>query len=612
MDETVSEPGYIPCLPENAPFTPEQRAYLNGFLAGLFSRAPTPESTPGSQGPSTASQLASLTVLFGSQTGNSEALAKRVAREAGRRGFAATVHDLGNYTAQQLASERRVLIVTSTYGDGEPPDNARTFWTSLTGSAAPKIPETQFSICALGDSNYPKFCGFGKDVDVRLETLGARRVAPRADCDVDFEEPFARWLDTTLSAMKEGNTEPQTSNAEHRAEAMDVQSSKFDVESSALKPSVPAYSRSKPFPAPLLVNQRLNAVGSEKDTRHFEFDLGGSGLEYEPGDALGVLPMNCAELVEEFLTALNFSGVEAVPGHGGSVPVREALLRHYEITRIPPPFLQAMAERSGDELLKKLVASEANGQLKEFLWGREIIDLLLAHPAVTFTPIEFVGLLKKLNPRLYSISSSPKLNPGKVHATVNVVRYESLSRRRKGVCSTFLAERVPPNDPVSVYLHANTNFRLPAQGDTPMIMVGPGTGIAPFRAFLQERFAAGVTGKNWLFYGDQHSATDFMYRDELETYRRSGTLTRLDTAFSRDQTEKVYVQHRMRESAKELFAWLEGGAHVYVCGDAKRMASDVDAALHEIARDCGGLNSEQAAEYVARLRAEKRYQRDVY
>jgi sulfite reductase (NADPH) flavoprotein alpha-component len=598
MDETVSEPVYIPCLPENAPFTPEQRAYLNGFLAGLFSRAPTQGSTPGAQGPSTASQLTSLTVLFGSQTGNSETLAKRIAREAGRRGFAATVHDLGNYTVQQLASERRVLIVTSTYGDGEPPDNARTFWTSLIDNAAPKIPETQFSICALGDSNYPKFCGFGKDVDVRLEALGARRVAPRADCDVDFEEPFARWLDMTLSAMRETDGSSSVSESP-RAEP-------------ANEPATAMYSRSKPFPAPLLVNQRLNAVGSEKDTRHFEFDLGGSGLEYEPGDALGVLPLNCAELVEEFLSALHFSGAEAVPGHGGNIPIREALLRHYEITRIAPPFLQAMAERTGDELLGKLVASEANGQLKEFLWGREIIDLLLAHPAVTFTPIEFVGLLKKLNPRLYSISSSPKLNPGKVHATVNVVRYESLSRRRKGVCSTFLAERVPPNDPVSVFLHANKNFRLPAQGDTPMIMVGPGTGIAPFRAFLQERFAAGVTGKNWLFYGDQHSATDFMYRDELETYRRSGTLTRLDTAFSRDQTEKVYVQHRMRESAKELFAWLEGGAHVYVCGDAKRMASDVDAALHEIVRDRGGLNSEQAAEYVARLRAEKRYQRDVY
>jgi sulfite reductase (NADPH) flavoprotein alpha-component len=379
-----------------------------------------------------------------------------------------------------------------------------------------------------------------------------------------------------------------------------------------LEPAAPAYSRAKPFLAPLLVNERLNAVGSKKDTRHFEFDLDGSGLAYEPGDALGVLPMNCAELVEELLTALHFSGGEGVPALGETVPVREALLRHYEITRIAPPFLRAMAERSGDELLRDLVAPEANGKLKEFLWGREIIDLLLAHPAVKFTPTEFVASLKKLNPRLYSISSSPKLNPGKVHATVNIVRYESLSRRRKGVCSTFLAERVSPNETVPVFLHSNKNFRLPAQGDTAMIMIGPGTGIAPFRAFLQERRAAGVTGKNWLFYGDQCSATDFMYRDELEEYRRSGTLSRLDTAFSRDQTEKVYVQHRMRESGKELFAWLEGGAHVYVCGDAKRMASDVDAALNEIVRDCGGLNSEQAAEYVARLRAEKRYQRDVY
>ena len=315
----------------------------------------------------------------------------------------------------------------------------------------------------------------------------------------------------------------------------------------------------------------------------------------------------------EILGALKFSSDEPVPGRGDEVvPLREALLKHYEITKIPQPFLKAMAESSRDDLLLRLTAPGVNGELTKFLWGREIIDLLLAYPNVKFTAAEFVGSLKKLQPRLYSISSSPKAHPGQVHLTVGVLRYHSLARHRKGVCSTFLAERAGASGSLPVFVHENKKFRPPTDGNTPMIMIGPGTGIAPFRAFLEERRVVGAKGKNWLFFGDQRSATDFMYRDELETMCREGSLSKLDLAFSRDQTEKIYVQHRMRENARELFDWLEQGAHFYVCGDASRMAKDVNDALHEVVQVAGGVSREKAAEYVAKIKAENRYQRDVY
>ncbi len=587
---------FIPQLPESAPFTPEQRAYLNGFFAGMFSRVPA------GQGPAApaAQPLTPLSILFGSQTGNSENLAKRIAKEAGKRGFAPTIHDLGKYAVAQLASEQCLLIVTSTYGDGEPPDNAKSFWEFLKGDAAPRLERARYSVCALGDSNYPKFCGFGREMDSRFEALGAQRVQPRADCDVEFEEPFNKWVDAALNGLR--GTESAPAATEVRTEK----------ENSPATTPAPSYGRGNPFPAVLLENRRLNSDGSGKDTRHFEMELNGSGLSYEAGDALGVIPSNCPELVEDLLAALKFGGDEPVPGRNGSVPVRDALLRDCEITKIPRNFLQLMAERSRDELLTKLVAPGTNGELGKFLWGREIIDLVLAHPEVKFAPAEFVALLRKLPPRLYSISSSPKAHAGRVHVTVNIVRYESLARRRKGVCSTYLAERIPANAPVPVFIHTNNNFRPPRNNDLPMIMVGPGTGIAPFRGFLHERRALGAKGRNWLFFGDQRAATDFMYREELETMLSDGSLARLTTAFSRDQEQKIYVQHRMAEHAKELLDWLEAGAHFYVCGDANRMARDVDAALHEAICSAGGRTPEQAAEYVKKLKAEKRYQRDVY
>ncbi|MBI3878001.1 MAG: sulfite reductase subunit alpha [Verrucomicrobia bacterium] len=599
----MSEPVFVPVIPESAPFTAEQRAYLNGFLAGMFSRVPA-SAAPGAPA-QPAKPLTPLAILFGSQTGNAENLAKRIAKEAGKRGFAPTMHDMAKYPTAQFASERHLLVVTSTYGDGEPPDNAKGFWEYLSGAATPKMPELRFSVCALGDTNYPKFCAFGKGLDERLEKLDAKRVHARTDCDVEFEEPFAKWLDAALNAL------PAAAAGQIPSGPLTPSLPPGGVE--AEQSAAPAYSRTNPFPAPLITNRPLNGAGSAKDTRHFEFALDGSSLNYEVGDALGVRPTNCAELAEEILRALGCSGEEPVPGRDGKeTSLREALLHHYEITRIPPPLLKAVADQTGDDVLKKLTAPGVNGELTKFLWGREVIDMLHAHPSAKFAPAEFVALLKKLQPRLYSIASSPKAHGGQVHLCVGVLRYDSLGRARKGVCSTFLAERVPAGGAVPVFIHSNKNFRPPANPDAPMILVGPGTGVAPFRAFLEERRAVGAKGENWLFFGDQRVATDYLYREEIETMQRDGTLAQLDTAFSRDQAEKIYVQNRMLEHARDIFAWIEDGAHFYVCGDASRMAKDVEASLHEIIAQAGGKTSEQAAEYVRVMKSSGRYQRDVY
>jgi sulfite reductase (NADPH) flavoprotein alpha-component len=612
----MKETNLIPCLPETAPFTPEQRAYLNGFLAGLFSRTGT-----GAVAKDTKPELAQppLTVLFGSQTGNAETLAKRAAKEAAKRGFAATVFDMAEYPTANLPAEKNLLIITSTYGDGDPPDNAKAFWQFLS-ETQPALGGVKFSVLALGDSNYPKFCECGKYFDRRLEECGARRIQPRVDCDVDFEEQFSQWLDCVLEALALPASSPSSTGVvpgQHLAPSLSVSSNGAGSKEESMGRSAashsPAYSRKNPFPAPLLANRNLNGATSAKETRHVELSLDGSGLNYQAGDALGVVPANCPALVQEILAVLGSLGDETVPHSTlGELSFRDALRRGYEITRIPQPLLHAFAERTGDEALKKVTAPDANGVLTQFLWGREIIDLLLAFPQVKFSPAEFVALLKKLPPRLYSISSCPKVHLGQVHLTVGVVRYESLGRTRKGVCSCFLAERAEAAAGVPVFVHQNKNFRPPADGDRPMIMVGPGTGIAPFRAFLYERKATGASGRNWLLFGDQHSASDFLYREETETLARQGALARLDTAFSRDQPEKIYVQHRMLENARELFDWLEQGAHFYVCGDAKRMAKDVEEALHRVVETGGGRNREQAAEYVSQLKAEKRYQRDIY
>lgn len=588
MKSEASKP-HLPFVPENAPFTREQRAWLNGFLAGLFaSSSPDGLDQTGADGkPKT-----SLAILYGSQTGTAEQLARRVADEAARHEFDPRVLDMNAHASIDLKSEQRLLIVTSTWGDGDPPDNATGFWNYLNSDQAPRLDHLAFSVLALGDRNYADFCGAGRKFDSRLEQLGAKRIHPRVDCDTDYEAPARAWMAAIWSSLEKEPRAPALA----KAEAGPV-----------------AYSKTNPFPARLLANRRLNGPGSAKETRHFEISLKDSGLSYETGDALGIQPANCPELAGELLAALHCDGEEAVKVAGGrEVSLRKALLENFQITRVPPALFAAVAARSGDPALAALLQPENKAGLDQFLFGRQVIHLLLAYPSVRFAPDEFVALLPPLQPRLYSIASSPKAHADEVHLTVAIVRYEAHGRPCKGVCSTFLADRVNEGTPIPIFVQPSPGFRLPREPETPVIMIGPGTGIAPFRAFLEERRAAGSRGKNWLFFGDQCEATDFLYRDELEAMRRDGHLSRLDTAFSRDQAEKIYVQQRMIEQAAGFWSWLEAGAHVYVCGDAKRMARDVDAALLQVIQTAGGKTAAQAAEYVQRLKQEKRYQRDVY
>ncbi len=589
-----------PFIPETAPFSAEQRAWLNGFFAGLFSRGPA--GAPAAVSAPAAPALVPLTILFGSQTGTAEGLAKRVAKEAGKRHFAATVVDLAQIDLAKLAAEKNVLLLTSTYGDGEPPDNAKTFHAALgaaaaAGDAARPLAGLRFSVCALGDTNYTQFCKCGADFDTWLDKLGATRAAPRTDCDLDYEEKFSAWLTAALSALSASAPAPSAPSAPAAGPA-------------APKPAAAeGYSRANPYSALLLTSRNLNAPGSGKQVHHVEFDLTGSGLAYEAGDALGVIPHNCPALVSEILIALGCDGEEGVPAPDGStVPLRRALTEFYDLGKPSSALLS---------LLAPVLAGGATSA-PSAVPPHHVIDVVLQARALSpnskpTAPSAFVGALKKLQPRLYSISSSPRAHAGQVHLTVGAVRYEKDGRPRVGVCSTFLADRAQPGTSrVGVFVHANKAFRPPAAGDTPMIMVGPGTGIAPFRAFLHERRATGAKGKNWLFFGDQRAATDFLYRDELAALQREGVLTRLDLAFSRDQPEKIYVQQRMLEAAAELYAWLEAGAHFYVCGDASRMAKDVDAALHTVIERAGKKSAEEAVAYVQALKAAKRYARDVY
>ena len=605
VDRPAKTMNQIPYIPETAPFTAEQRAWLNGFLAGLLSQTPAAQTARGKTNGAMAAAGEPLLVLFGSQTGTAEGLAKKLAKEAQQRGFLPKVLPLNDCEPATLAQAPKTVIISSTWGDGDPPDNAVKFWSWLNTETAPRLEKLQFAVLGLGDKNYSDFCGASKKIDARMETLGAKRLVDRGECDVDYEAPARAWMDGLWEKLGQSAANGQSLVAAtngHKTLAADHQ--RLTTDNSI-------YNKSNPFPARLLKNVLLNKPGSAKEVRHYELGLAGSGLSYEAGDALGVVPANCAELVDNLLALLNCKGDETVKVGELSIPLREAFARHFDITKPATELLAVIAKAVPGGELASLLAPERATDLKKWLWGRDVLDVLQLLP-LPMPSTELVPLLRKLTPRLYSISSSPKAHPGQVHITVSAVRYESFGRGRKGVASTFLADRVGESECVKVYVQPSHGFKLPAGDDTPIIMVGPGTGIAPFRAFLEERQAAGAKGKNWLFFGDQCRASDFLYGEQLTTWHKDGLLNRLDVAFSRDQTEKVYVQHRMRDHAAEIWAWLEAGAHVYVCGDASRMAKDVDAALHAIVEQAGGRKAEEAKGYLEKLRAEKRYQRDVY
>lgn len=583
----------IPYIPEEAPFSGDQRAWLAGFLAGLHSRAAMGVGAGAAAPAAEAKPATVLHLLYGTQTGNAEGLAEEAAKSARALGLDARVQSLDEMTPELLAGMRQALFVCSTYGEGEMPDGAQLFWEALSADAAPRLEDLRFAVLALGDTSYDGFCKAGKLLDMRLEQLGGRRIAARIDCDLDYEGPAAVWLSSTLPLVAEKGA------AAPKAEAP--------------KPAAPAaktegFTRKHPYSARILTNRLLSGAESAKEIRHYEFELGASNLTYEAGDALGVVPRNDPALVAEILEHLGAKAEDAAPGHDR--PLGRLLEERFEIVTPSRDFIAAVEARAGHEELSHVLRNGDREALDAWLWGRDLLDVLRLAPKGEMDAPTFLGLVKPLQHRAYSISSSPKAHPGEVHLTIASVRYMGEGRLHGGVCSTFLADRAEGT--AGIFVSPNKSFRLPADDSAPLIMVGPGTGIAPFRAFLEERRARGAKGRNWLFFGDQRRASDFIYADELGEMSRSGLLTRLDLAFSRDQAEKIYVQTRMRENGKALFSWLEEGGCFTVCGDASRMAKDVDAALHEIIATHAGVSPEAATEYVNGLKREKRYLRDVY
>lgn len=586
----------VPYIPDSAPFNDDQRAWLAGFLAGLHSRA----AMAVQQTPAVAEQTrtVALDILYGTQTGNAETVAQDAAAAARAKGFAPRVAGMDDVPMEQLAQMEQAIFVISTYGEGEMPDNAQLFWDALSASTAPRLEKLHYGVLALGDTSYDEFCHAGKLIDIRLEQLGAKRINARIDCDIDFEDPAAEWVSATLPLIADvaptnGSSAPMKSGTEV-----------------APVPRKPKWNRKNPYPAPTVENRLLSGSGSAKEIRHFAFDLSDSGLTYEAGDALCVVPRNDDKLVRAIIGRLGAKAETAIDGF--DAPLAELLRHRFEIVTPSKELIATIAERSGNDELSSIVTNGDKEALDAFLWGRDTLDLLDLGDRPALTVEEFLDLSKPLQHRAYSISSSPKAHGAEVHLTVAAVRWDFENREHRGVCSTFLSDTVDPGDEVPVFVSPNRAFRVPEDDDAPMIMVGPGTGIAPFRAFLEERRERGAKGRNWLFFGDQHRANDFIYEDEISVMSADGLLNRLDLAFSRDQSEKVYVQSRMKENGKALFCWLEEGGHFYVCGDATRMARDVDAALGELIAEHGGLSDDDAAAYLARLKREKRYLRDVY
>lgn len=566
---------------------PAQRLWLSGFLAGSTANAAAAQ-TPSAASPAT------VTVLYGSQSGNSQALAHRLAKSLAARSVAARVLDMLDCRKKDLEGAQTLLVIVSTHGNGEPPDCAVALHELLHGRRAPQLAHLRYSVLALGDSSYEKFCETGRQFDARLEALGAQRIEPRAECDVDFAARADAWMTAVAAKVAAATGDTVAAPVSLAREP---------------SPQPRVHSRKNPFAATVLANQRLTARGSSKDVRHLELSLAGSGIRYEPGDALGIVPRNRPEDVDAVLAAAGLAPEAPVERDGRGLSLRDALLERCEIGTVGATFLQRYAAAIGGTALEALGTDEL--ELARYAHGRDLLDVVRDHPPRGLDAAAFVGLLKPLAPRLYSIASSALAVEDEVHLTVGVVEYESHGRARRGVVSGLVAETAE-DATLPVYVQRNTAFRLPKDPSTDVVMIAAGTGVAPFRAFVAEREAAGATGRNWLIFGDRSFELDFLYQSEWLAWRKSRVLTRIDVAFSRDQAHKVYVQHRLRERGADLWAWLEGGAAVYVCGDAARMAPDVERALHDVARTRGGRDDDGARDYWHELKRAQRYQRDVY
>ncbi|CAH1583360.1 sulfite reductase, flavoprotein subunit [Vibrio owensii] len=577
----------------------QQLAWVSGYFWGLAQNQPSAAAaTPIAQAAASvaAKPAGKLSIIFASQTGNAKGVAEALEQEAKAEGIAVELFDASDYKGKNLAKETHVIIVASTNGEGEAPDNAIELHEFLQSKKAPKLPNLQYAVIALGDSSYEFFCQTGKDFDTYLSKLGATAFIDRIDCDVDYEAPAAEWRKQALEQVKEALS------SGNEAEVVQL-----PVGQAA--PGHSAYNKQNPYTATLLTSQKITGRDSGKDVRHVEIDLEESGLTYQAGDALGVWFDNSSELANAILAKAGLSGVESVEVDGESLSIHSALVSKYEITASNPQFVTKFAELSGSKKLQKLV--EDKDKLREYASNTQVVDVL-AEKKTKLSAEELVGLLRRLTPRLYSIASSQTEVDEEVHLTVGLVEYDKGDEKRYGGASGFLAQRLEEGGEVKVFVEHNNNFKLPQDDNTPIIMVGPGTGIAPFRSFIQERDNRDAEGKNWLFFGDRTFTQDFLYQVEWQKYLKSGLLTRLDVAFSRDQAEKVYVQHRILENAEQVWQWIQDGAYIYVCGDATRMAKDVHDALVFVAEQQGKLSREEAEAFINDLRKAKRYQRDVY
>ncbi|HBS7267032.1 NADPH-dependent assimilatory sulfite reductase flavoprotein subunit [Klebsiella pneumoniae] len=574
-------------------FTPTQLAWVSGYFWGVLNQqSGTAVAAPA---PAPAAEVPTITLISASQTGNARRVAEALRDDLLAAKLNVKLVNAGDYKFKQIAAEKLLVVVTSTQGEGEPPEEAVALHKFLFSKKAPKLDGTAFAVFGLGDTSYEFFCQSGKDFDNKLAELGAERLLDRVDADVEYQAAAAEWRARVVEALKARAPVAAPAQLATSGAVNDIHTS--------------PYTKEAPLTATLSVNQKITGRNSEKDVRHIEIDLGDSGLRYQPGDALGVWYQNDPQLVKELVELLWLKGDEPVTVEGKTLPLSEALQWHFELTVNTATIVENYAALTRSESLLPLVGDKA--QLQQYAAATPIVDMVRFSPA-QLDAEALIGLLRPLTPRLYSIASSQAEVESEVHVTVGVVRYEIEGRARAGGASSFLADRVEEDGEVRVFIEHNDNFRLPANPETPVIMIGPGTGIAPFRAFMQQRAADGAQGKNWLFFGNPHFTEDFLYQVEWQSYVKEGLLTRIDLAWSRDQQQKIYVQDKLREQGAELWRWINDGAHIYVCGDANRMAKDVENTLLEVIAEYGAMDAEAADEFLSELRVERRYQRDVY
>ena len=560
----------------------EQKFWLSQYLAGNNASLKT-ESIDNDQ---------ILTILYGSQTGNSRSIAEELNDAAKEEGIQTELISMGKFKEKNLKKTKNLVVLVSTQGEGDPPDDALNLVDFINSSKAPKLQSTNFAVCALGDSTYEFYCKTGKDFDAKLEELGGKRFLNRVDLDVDFDEDAEAWIKSSITILRDLIPKSTASNASS------LVSSKKEVK----------YTRKRPLKTNLLINQKITGRYSEKDIRHIEIGLEESNLSYKVGDSLGVWFRNSSELVKQLLTITGIKENEKIELDKEKVSIKELLEETYELTQLHPGFIKDYAKTTNNEKLIKIHNDPE--KLREYIADRQIIDVIHEHPA-TLNSSELISMLRKLTPRLYSIASSQAEVEEEVHLTVGVVKYDAFGFSHLGGASGHLSQ-LEPGAEISIYVESSDHFRLPDNPDTPIIMIGPGTGIAPFRAFIQERAAMDSNGDNWLFFGNPHFTEDFLYQTELQNWKNEGVLTRIDLAFSRDQNQKIYVQHRILEQAEEIWNWINRGAHIYICGDESRMAKDVHDAILTVIEEQGNISAKEASTLLDKLRREGRYQKDVY